>query len=203
MDCKRASDLMMKYFDDDINDFEEKELRLHEKECSSCRLDFQWMKQGLEGIEALEDFEAPENFEMEILEQLDLNRYGAQSDGGRGEFWLALAVPALFALMSIGFYIHYGTIDWKSGYTGMISFMRFIDLGNRLYTLLGFAGKAVGETLFIFLKGLKVISSFLNSRMGIYLTIVSFLCSVLVFTQYVLIRLTDVYRHRGGRSCEK
>jgi hypothetical protein len=194
---------MMKYFDHDINDFEEKQLGLHAKECSTCRLDFQWMKQALEGIEAIEDFEAPENFEMEILEQLDLNRYGSRHAEGRGKFWLALAVPTLFALMSIGFYIYYGTIDWKPGYTGMISFMRFIDLGNRLYTLLGFAGKAIGKTLFIFLKGLKYTSTFLNSRMGIYLTIVSFLCSVLVFTQYVLIKLTDVYRHRGGRFYEK
>lgn len=203
MDCKRASDLMMKYFDQAINNIEKEELSFHINACSTCRLEFQWMKQALEGVQELEDFEAPENFEVEILEQLDLNRYGSRQVPSKTKFWLALTMPSLFALLSIGLYIHYGTIDWKSGYTGIVAFMRFIDLGNRLYALLGLTGKTIVKTLFVLVKGLKDMSTFLNSRMGIYLTIVAFLCSILMLTQYVLIKLTDIYGHRGGRSYEK
>lgn len=203
MDCKRASDLMMKYFDQSINDFEKKELDIHMTACSTCRLDFQWMREALEGVEELEDFEAPENFEIEVLEQLDLKRYEPKPVPSKIQFWLALTVPCVFAILSIGFYIRFGTIDWKDGYTDAVSVMRVIDLGNRMYGLLGLAGKALGETFFVFIKGLKYMSAFLNSRMGIYMTIVAFLCSILVFTQYVLIKLTDAFGYRGGRSYEK
>jgi hypothetical protein len=194
---------MMKYFDQAINDFEKRELDFHITACSTCRLEFQWMKGALEGVEELEDFEAPDNFEIEILEQLDLKRYEPRPALSKIQFWMALAVPCIFAILSIGFYIRFGTIDWKEGYTDVVSFMRVIDLGNRMYAVLGLIGKTIGKTFFVFVKGLKYFSAFLNSRMGIYLTIVAFLCSVLVFTQYVLIKLTDIFGYRGGRSYEK
>jgi len=71
--CEKYSELMMKYMDGLLDDFEQMNLDKHIEACETCREDFAIYQEMLTGFEHnnMEIIEAPENFVASVMEKVD------------------------------------------------------------------------------------------------------------------------------------
>jgi len=71
MSCDIYRNLMMKYFDDDINDVESAQLRQHTKICKSCREEFEQLKDILESFKSDSLIEPPPDFQEQVMAKIN------------------------------------------------------------------------------------------------------------------------------------
>ncbi|MEN8904583.1 MAG: zf-HC2 domain-containing protein [Clostridiales bacterium] len=67
MKCQSASNLLMRYIDNELNDLEKLELEHHIKDCRSCCKEFEAMEYMIEMIDLKEDISPPDNFEELVM----------------------------------------------------------------------------------------------------------------------------------------
>ncbi len=72
MTCNNAQTLMMKYFDKNINDIEEAQLKQHIKTCNNCTQEFTSLKDIFDLVEAdtCEKILPPADFEVQVMSRL-------------------------------------------------------------------------------------------------------------------------------------
>lgn len=70
MNCQNYSEIMMRYFDNDLNDIEHAQFRQHLKACKSCREEFEDMEQIVGYLEKSPLVAPPENFEFQVMERI-------------------------------------------------------------------------------------------------------------------------------------
>lgn len=204
MDCQRAANLMMKYFDHAIGDLEEKEMILHMKNCSSCRLDFQWMKEAICAVEEMEELEAPKDFESMVMASIPIDYY--RTSRQKNSFFRYMAVMVAMAAVFVWgmLYLRYGTVDFGEISNLMGFIFAMMDLQGVFHNLAALASKNMIRLLIFAIRCLNTIGTVLiNIRMSVYLIIVGILCSIFVGIQHWLVRLTYEAGYRGGKIYEK
>jgi hypothetical protein len=70
MNCQISEEYMMRYFDKDINDIEQAQLKQHLKSCKTCNESFENLSKVLKIVEEEGSVEPPENFEACIMEKI-------------------------------------------------------------------------------------------------------------------------------------
>ncbi len=72
MTCNNAQTIMMKYFDRNINDIEEAQLKQHMKTCNNCTQEFTSLKDIFDLVEAdtCETIVPPADFEVQVMSRL-------------------------------------------------------------------------------------------------------------------------------------
>lgn len=72
MTCNNAQTLMMKYFDKNINDIEEAQLKQHIKTCNNCTQEFTSLKDIFDLVEAdnCEKILPPADFEVQVMSRI-------------------------------------------------------------------------------------------------------------------------------------
>jgi len=100
--CEKYSELMMKYMDGLLDDFEQMNLEKHIEACETCREDFAIYQEMLTGFEQnnVEIIEAPENFVASVMEKVDdINLYFPKQVRDKGKIVdsIIFAVWAFFA----------------------------------------------------------------------------------------------------------
>lgn len=73
MNCQISQEYMMRYFDKEINDIEQAQLRQHLKSCNTCSESFESLSNVLKMVEAEGSVEPPEDFEACIMKKLSTN----------------------------------------------------------------------------------------------------------------------------------
>ncbi len=71
MRCNEYQDLMMKFFDKNLNDIEEARFKQHIKVCSKCNEEFLSLKEILCEIGQDSAVEPPENFELQVMRRIE------------------------------------------------------------------------------------------------------------------------------------
>ncbi len=69
MDCRKAWNLMMKSFDNDISKTHEKELNMHIDECGSCKTRFDKLTETFTFME-ISNWQAPDDIEKSVMAKL-------------------------------------------------------------------------------------------------------------------------------------
>lgn len=69
MNCRQAQDFTMKYFDGDLNDIENAQLKQHLKVCKNCCSDFKNMSEVMEFLK-IREIEPPQDFEASVMEKV-------------------------------------------------------------------------------------------------------------------------------------
>lgn len=69
MDCRKAWNLMMKSFDNEISKSHEKELNMHINECASCKTSFNKLTETFTFMETT-NWEAPADIEKRVMAEL-------------------------------------------------------------------------------------------------------------------------------------
>ena len=86
--CEKYSELMMKYMDGLLDDFEQMNLDKHIEACEACREDFAIYQEMLTSFDHnnMEIIEAPENFVASVMEKVDdINLYFPQKVRDKGK----------------------------------------------------------------------------------------------------------------------
>lgn len=112
MDCEKASELMMKYFDHDINDIENAQLKIHLKDCDICRSGFEALSQALADVEedAL-NILPKEGFEKRVMFKISTFEKEKEKDYERTLAFLY--TTATIAITFIGLFIFMVSQDEK------------------------------------------------------------------------------------------
>ena len=101
--CEKYSDLMMKYMDGLLDDFEQMNLDKHIEACEACREDFAIYQEMLTDFGNEEIIEAPESFVTSIMEKVeDINIYFPKKVRDKGKM-LDNVIFGVWCLMGIVF----------------------------------------------------------------------------------------------------
>mgnify|MGYP000889325232 CR=1 FL=1 len=71
MNCETSRDLIIKYFDGELSDVEEAQLKQHFKSCQSCREEFDTTKEIMNELEMQVGIEPPSDFEAKVMKKVD------------------------------------------------------------------------------------------------------------------------------------
>lgn len=71
MNCEEANNYMMKYFDGDIDEIEDAQLRQHLKSCGRCMQEYDCMTEIFATLENPVIMEPPEDFEAKVMEKVN------------------------------------------------------------------------------------------------------------------------------------
>jgi hypothetical protein len=99
----------MKFFDKEMNDIEEAQLKQHLKTCTKCSNEFTSLKEIFDYIEKDTDVEPPENFELQVMTRLKKETKMYKGTNGENIF----AYDILLIAVSFIFVILFGGLLWE------------------------------------------------------------------------------------------
>lgn len=109
MNCNESQNYMMKYFDRDLNDIEEAQLKQHIKSCRICSEEFSNLKQIFTEIEQDPEIEPPEDFELQVMDRIEKETFMYQKQKDDNTF----VYNILLVAVSMIFVIVFGSILWE------------------------------------------------------------------------------------------
>jgi hypothetical protein len=94
----------MKFFDRELNDIEEAQLRQHIKGCKSCSDEFESLKDIFEIIEQEQDIEPPEDFERQVMSRIERETvmYEKSENKDNYVYGILLVILSFVFVISIG-----------------------------------------------------------------------------------------------------
>lgn len=199
MDCTRASDLMMSYFDQDIHSSDKEKLILHMKRCDSCMEEFNALEEAIEGVVQLKDYFAPEFFEIEVMKGIDIHRYKKKT---KRNPYGAIAIFAVFAagtVLGIFFYLRFGTVDFKETYSYVISATKLFSVSSFLTNI----DELISSIAILWIQFIKEMPLYIKSIVGVYFAILAVLGTLFIGIQLILMKLTTGENLRGGNLNEE
>ena len=103
MVCEKYGDLMMKYMDGLLDDFEQMNLDKHIEACETCREDFSIYQEMLTDFNTEEIIEAPEGFVAAVMEKVDdINIYFPKKVRDKGKM-LDNVIFGIWGLLAAAF----------------------------------------------------------------------------------------------------
>ncbi|MHB8064187.1 MAG: anti-sigma factor family protein [Ruminiclostridium sp.] len=110
MKCNDSQNHMMKFFDRELNDIEEAQLKLHLRICTNCSKEFVSLKEIFADIEQDSEIEPPEDFERQVMSRIETETkmYKKTTDQS------AFVYNILLVAVSFIFVIFFGGILWES-----------------------------------------------------------------------------------------
>ena len=102
MKCNESRDYMMKFFDKNINDIEEAQLKQHIKSCTKCSEEFLSLKEIFSEIEQDSAIEPPEDFELQVMSRIEKEAVIYTKAAGGNAFVydiLLVAVSFIFVIL--------------------------------------------------------------------------------------------------------
>lgn len=110
MKCNDAQNYIMKYFDKEINDIEEAQLKQHIKTCTKCSGEFLSLKGIFADIEQDPQIEPPEDFELQVMSRIEkeVKMYTKANEES------AFVYNILLVTISFVFVILFGGILWEA-----------------------------------------------------------------------------------------
>ncbi len=110
MRCKESQNYMMKFFDKEINDIEEAQLKQHLKNCMNCSKEFDSLNDIFASIEQDSDIEPPEDFEHQVMCRIQRETKMYKKSNEDNSFVFNILLIAV----SFIFVIFFGGILWES-----------------------------------------------------------------------------------------
>lgn len=196
MDCSRASDLMMIYFDRMLNASEKNELYLHNKGCGLCRSEFEILDEALSGVDELENFIAPKDFEVMIMKSIDVKSYMHKKT------YMPIIITGtvmLFALLTAFIFLRYGTVDFRENHSYVTAVTDWISLSAFANQL----GRIVSNLGAVWVNGLSNLPSYHKEMIGVYFALLLLLCTFFIGLQLILIKMITGRISNGGALYEK
>lgn len=123
MKCNDSQNYMMKFFDRELNNIEEAQLKQHLKICTNCSNEFVSLKEIFADIEHVSEIEPPEDFERQVMSRIQNETKMYKKTSVESTF----VYNILFVAVSFIFVIFFGGILWESLKTP-INFVQFFEL---------------------------------------------------------------------------
>lgn len=110
MKCIDSQNYMMKFFDREINDIEEAQLKQHLKTCTNCTKEFLSLKEIFADIEQDSEIEPPEDFELQVMNKIENETAIYRKTSDENIFVFNILVVAV----SFIFVILFGGMLWEA-----------------------------------------------------------------------------------------
>lgn len=104
MNCETSNELIMKYFDGEINDIEEVQLMQHIKSCKTCSEEFVCMKETFSALETSDEINPPEDFEARVMDRINAIEYSEKLKYSRF-LVLLYNVASIVSIVLLLFYV--------------------------------------------------------------------------------------------------
>lgn len=190
MNCETANELIMKYFDGEINDIEEAQLMQHLKTCKSCSEEFRCMKEVFATIQAESGIEPPENFEAMVMDKINALEYAQKQEYSRMLVLLYNAASIVSILLMLFFVADIKQFD-------------ILGAAGRLQEYMGSFSNAASAVLGVAKDLFGLVASIFNSLFVICFTIVKSYYYVIIALLAILAaiqRLLVVFSVQDGRK---
>jgi hypothetical protein len=104
MKCNDSQNLIMKYFDRELNDIEDAQLKQHIRVCKHCSDEFESLKEIFNAVEQQQDIEPPEDFERQVMYRIknETVMYEKNTVNNNFVYGILLAVLSFVFVISIG-----------------------------------------------------------------------------------------------------
>lgn len=148
MKCNNSQNYMMKFFDRDLDDIEEAQLKQHLKICSNCSEEFVTLKEIFADIEQSSEIEPPEDFECQVMSRIEkeTTMYKNTSEESISVYdILLIAVTFIFVIIL-------GSIPWES-LREPINLLHFSELIRGSLTEFFSAAISMGRGIIIAIVG--------------------------------------------------
>lgn len=86
MNCDTSRELMMKYFDGEMDEAGEKQFREHLKTCGDCSDEFSCMEAIFASLDEKVGIEPPDDFEARVMDKVALIENQKGKEAGRGSY---------------------------------------------------------------------------------------------------------------------
>jgi len=123
MKCNDSQNHMMKFFDKELNDIEEAQLKQHLKICTNCSKEFVSLKEIFAEIEQDSEIEPPEDFECQVMSRIQNETKMYKKTSQESLF----AYNILLVAISFIFVIFFGGMLWETLRTP-INILQFFEL---------------------------------------------------------------------------
>jgi predicted anti-sigma-YlaC factor YlaD len=123
MKCNDSQSLMMKFFDRDLNDIEEAQLKQHLKICTNCSQEYVSLKEIFSDVEQDSEIEPPEDFERQVMSRIENETKMYKKTTDQSVFVYNILLVAI----SFIFVIFFGGMLWESLKTP-INVLHFFEL---------------------------------------------------------------------------
>ena len=111
MECRKISDLIMKYMDKDISAIESEKLLGHIKSCSDCNMEFEVLKSALHSVEEMPDLDLSYGFETKVMQAIKVQQKEKSKLLGIGVVGLISLVCYIAAFFTLPLIRESGIID--------------------------------------------------------------------------------------------
>lgn len=166
MECSKAWELIMKYFDKEITDVKDIKLEEHLKLCESCRIKFNSLEETFSEMDKFCD-QAPSNIEAMVLKKLKFSR-------NQDQITMPFLIAPIIIFLSV---LAYGFYQVQA--TGPISFL------NELLELFSMAYR-FSNTIYDILK--IIFSTFYLKQVVVFV----FAIGLFYITNYMVMRWRKV-----------
>lgn len=124
MKCEDSQNLIMKYFDRELNDIEEAQMKQHIKNCKKCRDEFESLREIFSVVELETEIEPPEDFERQVMYRIESEGLIRKKAADNGFLYETLLVTLLcMVLICLGNVI-------TEAFKGPVDFMQLKDMAN-------------------------------------------------------------------------
>lgn len=145
MECRKISDLIMKYMDKDISAIESEKLHAHIKSCWDCNMEFEVLKSALHSVEELPELDLSHEFETKVMQAIKIQQKEKSNLLGVGVVGLISLVCYIAAFFTLPLIRGSGIIDVLNYYVSsgfayaieqfMRGFIASIIYVGKLFTL--------------------------------------------------------------------
>lgn len=143
MKCNESRDYMMKFFDKNINDIEEAQLKQHIKSCTKCSEEFSALSEIFSEIEQDLAIEPPEDFELQVMSRLEREVVMYTKPAEKNTFVydiLLVAVSFIFVILFGG--ILYEAVKYPLGFFQNVQIAT--DLAKEFFSAAVTMAKGIG-----------------------------------------------------------
>lgn len=190
MNCETSNELIMRYFDGEINDIEEAQLMQHLKACKTCNEEFRCMKEAFTALEAVSEIEPPEDFEVKVMDKINALVYSQKQSYSHMLVLLYNAASIVSIALLLFFVADIKQVD-------------ILGIAGRMQEYFGSFSNAASAVLGVVKDLFGLVASICNSLFVICFTIVKAYYYVILTMLAVLVviqRLLVVFAVQDGRK---
>ena len=148
MKCEESQNFIMKYFDRELNDIEEAQLKQHLKVCKNCSDEFESLKEIFNVIEQGLEIEPPEDFERQVMYRIENETVMYRKPEANNSF----AYGILLIAVSFSFVILFGGLLYDSLRTP-VNLVWLLDMASRHINDFFSAAVSMGKGMTIAIVG--------------------------------------------------
>lgn len=192
MNCDISKEYMMKHFDGELNEAENKQFREHLKECSECNAEFHCMEAIFTTLDTKAEIEPPADFEARIMDKVAVIEKERREKNAKVIVWLYNGAMVLSIVLLLVFVADLKQVSLLSAFEKLGAY--FSSFSSTAEAVLGVVGDLFALLGNALLAVIQVSFSIARSYYYVFIVLLAML--------FVIQRLLNYVGTHSGRETE-